>query len=37
MKYFELNLVDDFRLNLKSVMKIEFNCCKSSITQTLGS
>ena len=24
MKYFKLNLVDDFYLNLKSVMKIKF-------------
>ena len=37
MKYFKHNLVDDFDLNLKSVMKIQFQlvkkikCCVSSI------
>ena len=37
MKYFKHNLVDDFDLNLKSVMKIQFQlvrkikCCVSPI------
>ena len=43
MKYFKHNLVDDFDLNLKSVMKIQFQlvrkikCCVSPIKKKKSS
>ena len=43
MKYFKHNLVDDFDLNLKSVMKIQFQlvrkikCCVSPIKKKIVS